>query len=79
MDTGTDIYLVQTVSNGHKNSKLCRPASCEDTAAAATPDVRKVVRARSSLFAALIKSEIPLESKTYILDVYRKNEKIEKR
>ena len=51
---GTDIYLVQAVSNGHENSKPCRPASCEDTAAAVPPDVSETARACSTLLAALI-------------------------
>ncbi len=52
--TGSDIYLVQTVSKSHKNSMLCRPASCEDTAAATPPDMRKGAKARPLLLAALI-------------------------
>ncbi len=54
MDTGSDIYLVQAVSNSHKNSKPCQPASCEDTAAATAPTVRKAVRTHSTLLATLI-------------------------
>ncbi len=51
---GSDIYLVQAVSNGQEISKPRGPASCEDTAAAAPPDVRKAAKARSALLAALI-------------------------
>ncbi len=54
MDTGSDIYLVQAVSNGHENSKPRRPSSCENTAAAAPPDMSKVARSRTMLLAALI-------------------------
>ncbi len=53
MDTGSDIHLIQEVSNSHKNSKPCRPASCEDTATAAPLDVHERTKARSFLFAAL--------------------------
>ncbi len=51
---GSDIYLVQAVSNGYGNSKPCCPASCEDTTSATLPNMCKAARARSTLLAALI-------------------------
>ncbi len=52
--TWCDIYFVQAVSNGHENSKPCRLASCQDTAAAVPPDMYKSARVHSTLLAALI-------------------------